>query len=67
MQMEQEELKSVNKKLEILTQMVSSLQESFEDSFLSGDEQIILEESRKELEEGKCVSLEDLKKDLDEN
>ncbi len=65
--MEQEELKSVNKKLEILTHMVSSLQESFEDSFLSGDEQIILEESRKELEEGKCVSLEDLKKDLDEN
>lgn len=65
--MEQANFKEVNKKLEILTRMLASLKEDFEDSFLTPEEEIILEESRKEFKEGKSISLEDLKKELNED
>jgi len=65
--MEQTNLSEVDKKLEILTRMVASLKEDFEDSFLTPEEERILEESREELKKGKAISLEDLKKELNEN
>lgn len=62
--MEQVTLEQINENVEILKRAVFSIQEHLEDSFLTAEEEANLEAGLKELREGKTISLEDLKKEL---
>ena len=63
--MEQVDLKKIYDEIGLLKKIVISMKEDFDDRFLSAEDEEELEKSRKEYLEGKCVSLEDLRKELD--
>lgn len=65
--MEQITTNELHKEIEVLKRLVLAMKEEIEDRFLSAEEEILLEESRKESEQDGYVSLEDLEKELNEN
>lgn len=62
--MEQISLEKVYKEIEFLRKVVLAMKEDMEDRFLTAEEELRLEESLRELKEGKTTSLEQLKKEL---
>jgi hypothetical protein len=62
--MEQVSIDVVNKNVLDLIAIVQKMKEDFEDRFLTAEEELELEKAREELKQGKCISLEDLKKEL---
>ena len=62
--MEQNDLATVNKNLLALTRLVEAMREDLEDRFLTTEEVMNIEIARKELAEGKTISLQDMKKEL---
>jgi hypothetical protein len=62
--MEQVNIETVNKNVMELMKIVQEMKEDLEDRFLTPEEEMLLEVSREEFKKGNCISLEDLKKEL---
>ena len=62
--MEQINLEKVYKEIELLKCLITTMKEDMEDRFLSAEEELRLEDSLREIKEGKTISLENLKKEL---
>lgn len=58
------EISHVYKEILLLKEMVASIKEEIEERFLTAEEEITLEESLEEFENGKTNSLEELKEEL---
>jgi hypothetical protein len=52
------------KEILLLKKLVLAIKEDLEDRFLTAEEELRLEESLREFEEGKTISLEELEKEL---
>lgn len=58
----QANIESINREIAYLKKAVEQIQGYIEDSSLTAEEEEIVEEGRKEYREGKCISIEALKK-----
>ena len=65
MEMEQITLESVNENVESLKKMMTFMQEYLEDSFLTAEEEILVEDAVENYKNNKTKSLEDIKRKLD--
>jgi hypothetical protein len=63
--MEQVTLEKVNENVELLKQMVLSIQEKMEDNFLTSEEEDLLEESLRDRKDGKLKTIDEIEKALD--
>ena len=63
--MEQVTLEKVNENVELLKQMVLSIQEKMEDNFLTSEEEELLEESLRDRKDGKLKTIDEIEKALD--
>jgi hypothetical protein len=63
--MEQVTLEKINENVELLKQMVLSIQENMEDNFLTSEEEELLEESLRDRKDGKLKTIDEIEKALD--
>ena len=52
------------KEILLLKKLVLEIKEDLEDRFLTAEEEMELEKAREEYQKGKCISFDDLKKNL---